>query len=78
MASLHALAFSFSESAVRSVCVGGVSEVTGPKPCSEGDNFRNKQHALPLGCSLGGTDLRLFCSVFLSITRIGQQYECTN
>lgn len=50
----------------------------GPKPCSEGDNFRNKQHALPLGCSLGGTDLRLFCNVFLSITRIGQQYECTN
>lgn len=28
---LHALAFSFSESAVRSVCVGGVSEVTDQK-----------------------------------------------
>lgn len=47
----------------------------GPKPFREGGNFRNKGHALPLGCSLAGTGLGLFCNVFLSITRIGQQYE---
>lgn len=50
----------------------------GPKSYSEEDNFRSKWHALPPGCSLAGTDLGLFCSVFLSITRIGQQYELTN
>lgn len=50
----------------------------GPKSYSEGDNFRSKWHALPRGCSLAEADLGLFRSVFLSITRTGQQYELTN
>lgn len=48
------------------------------KPCSKGDHFRNKQPALPLARSLAGTALGLFCSVFLSITRLGQQCEWAN
>jgi len=50
-------------------------EMSWTETMQKGDRFRNNRPALPLARSLAGTALGLFCSAFLSITRLGRWCE---